>query len=425
MPILKSVLPAPWLWLIIVFNAFRVDAAPNDTLMLAEAEQLAVRGDPAVLALQARADALDQRAVADGQLPDPRLKLAAMNLPTDSFDRDDVPMTQLQIGVQQAFPRGRSLHYRSEQTRALARGDRAGAENQRLLVLRNVRSDFLELYYQIQAAAILGEHEKLFALLVQITQRQYAAGRDNQHDVMRAQLELSLIADRLTRLRGDREKAVANLAKWLGMDNARRPLPESFPEMTEVVELELLLDGLQRHPRMRIEDAEVAASKSAVAVAEQQYKPGWMIDVSYGERSGFELDGRDRSDFLSAMLLIDLPLFRDKRQDRSLAASQYQRTAHQHDRIDRLRELQRLVETEYAQWRREGERLELYQRRTLLEAQQNSEATLKAYQSDVADFTTLMRARLAELDTRLAMLRIRVDRASAQARLLYLAGESP
>jgi len=43
--------------------------------------------------------------------------------------------------------------------------------------------------------------------------------------------------------------------------------------------------------------------------------------------------------------------------------------------------------------------------------------------SGVTEFTTLMRARITDLDVRLEDLRIRVDRAKIQANLLYLAGE--
>ena len=39
-----------------------------------------------------------------GQLPDPKLKIGVMNLPLDSFERDQEAMTQLQLGLQQAFP---------------------------------------------------------------------------------------------------------------------------------------------------------------------------------------------------------------------------------------------------------------------------------------------------------------------------------
>jgi outer membrane protein TolC len=53
----------------------------------------------------------------------------------------------------------------------------------------------------------------------------------------------------------------------------------------------------------------------------------------------------------------------------------------------------------------------------------NLEASLKAYQADVTGFTTLMRAQLSDLQTQLELLRLRIERAQAQARLLYLAGD--
>ncbi|MBF8270866.1 MAG: Cu(I)/Ag(I) efflux system outer rane protein CusC [Gammaproteobacteria bacterium] len=65
----------------------------------------------------------------------------------------------------------------------------------------------------------------------------------------------------------------------------------------------------------------------------------------------------------------------------------------------------------------------LYEQRVVADAKLSTEATLQAYQSDIADFTTLLRAQLTELDTQLDMLQVRVERARAQARLLYLMGE--
>ena len=54
------------------------------------------------------------------------------------------------------------------------------------------------------------------------------------------------------------------------------------------------------------------------------------------------------------------------------------------------------------------------------ESADNAEAALNAYQSGINEFTTLMRARITELDVRLQDLRVRVDRARAHARLLFL-----
>jgi len=395
----------------------------NETLTLGEAENIAVEIDNITKQFEVSAKGLTERSVADGQLSDPKLKLGMMNLPVNSFDRNQENMTQLQFGLQQKFPRGRTLQYKSQQTLDLAGIDVAKADNQTRKVLRAVRVSYLELYLQNHTKEILDQNRELFTQLLDVTQRQYAVGRDNQHDVLRAQLELSLIDDRITEVTGAGDVAIAELAKWIRQENANKPLAADFPDLKTLPTSEMIIDTLPGHPLVRVEDSIVEANKKNIKIAEEQYKPGWMIDLTYGVRSGDNQSGSSRDDFASAMILMDMPLFTDKRQDRTLAASKHQHIAAKYARSDVLLELKRQVDTEYARWNRLGERYELYQQRATIDASENSESTLKAYQNDLTDFTTLMRARLTELDTHLAMLKLQVNQAKAHARLLYFVGE--
>ncbi len=392
-------------------------------LTLAEAEQLALDSDFITKEFIARSESLSERAIADGQLSDPKLKLGMMNLPINSLDRSQENMTQLQFGVQQKFPRGRTLQFKSQQTLDIANVDLAKAGNQEKMVLRSVRISYLDLYLQLHTKTILDQNRELFTQLLDITQRQYAVGRDNQHDVLRVQLELSLIDDRITEVEGSKEVAIAELAKWIREENAIKSLDAQFPELKALPDLGTIVDELPNHPLVTAEDAVVDANEKNINIAQEQYKPGWMIDLTYGARSGNNLNGSSRDDFASAMILMDIPLFTDKRQDRKLAASKLQHMAARYARSDLLLDLKRQVEREYALWSRLGERYELYQQRTIIDASQNSESTLKAYQNDITDITTLMRARLTELDTQLNMLKIRINQAKSHARLLFFVGE--
>lgn len=388
-------------------------------LTLAEAERLALNSDFIIKQYTARSESLDERATADGQLPDPKLKLGIMNMPIDGFDRSQENMTQLQFGVQQSFPRGRTLHYKRLQTEDIADVDQARALEQEKKVLRALRNSYLSLYLNIKTDSILQENRNLFTQLLDITQRQYAVGRDNQHDVLRAQLELALIDDRIAVITGEKEISLAELAKWVGDVSAQRPLPEKFPEISSPVSLDVIVSSLTSHPSIQVEDAIVNASDKNIKIAEEQYKPGWMLDLTYGERTGNNLNGSSRDDFASIMVMVELPIFTDKRQDKRLTASKLEHIATQYARSDRLLELKRQVEKEYANWIRMGQRYELYETRATVDAAQNSESTLKAYQNGQADFTTLMRARLTELNTQLDMLKIRVNQAKSEASLLY------
>ena len=412
--------------LLVTVSPVKVSAqsvAPGSELTLQDAEQLALGYDPAVMAFDSRAQAYDDQAVADGQLPDPRLKLGTMNVPVDTFDFDQESMTQLQVGIQQAFPPGDTLRYRQEYTQALSDGQSARQQERRLAVLQEVRRLYLELYFQVQSGQVLQLNRELFNELRDTTQRQYAAGRNNQHDVLRAQLELSLVDDRILEVQREIEAARGALSRYLPQANAQRPLPADFPALPPLPGLEQVRGGLTMHPLIAIEDAAVLASKKKIDEAEQKYKPGFNVDVTYGSRFGNSAPGMSRPDMLSAMVTVDLPLFTGKRQDRHLAAARKHSQATQFSRTDRLYELHSMLEQAIANWQRLDDRLNLYEQRALADARLNSESTLKAYQSDVADFTTLMRANLIELNTQIDLLRIRTERAKVLVRLHYLAGE--
>lgn len=401
-------------------------AAEGDmsSLTLQDAERLALERDPVLRRFQSLATAMQEQAVADAQLPDPRLRFGVDGLPTDTFSLRQEEMTQLQVGVMQDFPRGRSRALRSEQSRALGVSEEARAADQARSVLRGVRSSYLEAYYQYQAQETIRRNRALFERLVRITESQYATGRGFQQDVLRARLELALLDNRLTSAAAEEAVARAELGKWVGSGTAQQPL-RKMPVLAALPERSVMDERLLAHPMLEAEAAMVAASQNEVELARQAYKPGWGLELGYGVRFGENPEGESRADLLTAMVTMDLPLFSDKRQDRRLAASQQQALATRYAREDRLRELQAELAREYATWLRLDEQVERYRREIVPRSTQTAAATLSAYQSRTVDFATLVRAQLDEIENRLEAQRAEVDRAKAQADLLYLVGETP
>ncbi|MGH8563623.1 MAG: TolC family protein [Gammaproteobacteria bacterium] len=231
--------------------------------------------------------------------------------------------------------------------------------------------------------------------------------------------------ERLAEVAGMREAARADLAKWITTPEAERPLPDRYPVLPEVPELGALLASVRCHPLMQAESAMVQASMKSLAIAREQYKPGWMLNLMVGHRTSGGFEDNTSGERFSAAVTVDLPLFREKRQDRTLASSQWEHAAAEYSRVDRLRELTRMAQGEYAIWMQLGKRLDIYSSRASLEATENAEATFNAYQNGLTDFTTLARARITVLETELARLRARSERGKAQANLLYIAGDCP
>lgn len=397
--------------------------ATGAPLTLAEAEQIALETDPVVGQLQAQSVALSERAIAEGQLSDPELSIGIAEVPLDNFSLGEHEDTEVRIVLSQAFPPGHTRQFRTQRMNAMASAEQSRAQNQRLLVQLGVRTAYVDLYYQREVRRVLELNHELFHEMVDIATRQYAAGSGSQHDVLRAQLELSLISDRIEETSGTLDVARTELTKWITEVYAGRPLPNDEPDLPVSPSLEEILARLPQHPLLAAEDARIEAAQKSVAIAQEQYKPQWMLDFMLSENTGGAYSQRSGPDFAGVFLTMSLPIFTSKRQDRELAASRQETTAARYGRSDQLRELTRMAEGEYANLNRLDRRLELYRERATVEAEQTREAALNAYQNDLVDFETLARARSLALETELEVLRLRANRLKSRIGLLYLAGE--
>ena len=201
-----------------------------NALNLKQAEQLAIQSDPSIESFKATSRSFVDESVADDTLPDPKLRLGAVNVPVDTFDLEQEQMTQLKIGIQQNFPSGNSLALKQQQSRFLSRSALAMADDATLKIVRDVRQNYLNLFYEVSAYQIIRETRRLFSELVKITESNYDAGRVNQQDVVLAGLELSRLDDRATKIQAREGTYRASLAQWIG-DLAWNTISAEFPEL--------------------------------------------------------------------------------------------------------------------------------------------------------------------------------------------------
>jgi outer membrane protein TolC len=365
--------------------------------------------------------------MADGQLPDPKLKLGLANFPTDTFSRTQEPMTQLQVGIVQMFPRGSSLGLKQRIGQEKAQHSRLMAGDTRRLTTRDVSQDWLDLYYWLQAEQTVSQSRDWFAKLIGITEARYRVGTASQQDVVQAELELARLTDRIEGIRLQQGRARAQLSRWIG-DASTRPLPDALPSSVMPTLDGSVVQVLARHPRVQAEDAAISAGSTRVELARQAYKPGWALDVTYGGRDGYNVDGSERADFLSAKVLLDIPLFdiplfTSKRQDQSLAASQQELEATRLEREDRLRQLASELQEARASVQVLERQIQLHKKKLIPQSAAHSSLALKAYENDRMEFDAVVRAHVMELETRLKALRLEVDRARSAATIVYLAGD--
>jgi len=392
------------------------------SLNLELVEQLALASDPGVQSMQANQLALEELAVAAEQLPVPLLKAGFMSLPTDTFNLGQEAMTQVQVGLIQKFPRGNSRELRSEQIGLKSQGLGEMARDQELQILLAVREQYLEVFKQQHLARINDEAISAFSDVADITQDYYATGRVQQQDVLQAVVELARVEDRAARISQEEEQARARLSMWIG-DAAWRDLDEDWPQFQFQSMPSLIKDSLIEHPRVLALQKSVSAAETGVELARQKYKPEFALDVTYGGRGGTNPNGTSRTDLLTVMVVMDVPLFTKNRQDRLVAAQIAESSAALYSRDDLLRRMRSEVDFHSATHQRQQERIDLFENTLLPEAEFSSEASFGAYQSSIEDLTTLLRTRITEFDLQLEHARLLAEVRKTEARLLYLEGE--
>ena len=401
---------------------FAQASAQHDVpLTIAEAEKLALAAEPGQQALRARAAALEEQAVVAGALPDPMLRVGLNNYPIQSGGFTTEGMTDAGAVYRQAFPRGdtRSLSERKFNRLADAQAREADARGDDVLAAARVA--WLDLYYWSKAGDLVRESRPFFDDLATITRSLYAVGRRNQQDVLRAELELSRLDDRLIDIERQQRRARAQLREWIG-DEAGRRVADKLPHWDDAPPLEDLLAALRAHPALQAADARIAAQDTSVELAEQRSKPGWSLDVGYSYRNGSLPSGDPRSDFVTVGVTVDLPFFSSKSVDSTLSAALQDRTAALAEKERLLRSLESRLGAEYARWEELSRRLDLYENRILVQANDHAQAALLAYQNDRGDFADVMRGYIDDLNTRIDYVRLNVEREQAYAMLANLGG---
>ena len=164
------------------------------------AEGLALERDARLAGLAERRQALREDAVAAGQLPDPEMRLAALNFPVDSFALDQEPMTQVQVGLRQRFPRGHTRGLSRDRMEILAEAEADRADARRRDVVRALRRAWTERARISEAIEILGDQQQWFAQLEDAVTAAYASGRRQQHDLLRIAMERDLLEEEAVRL---------------------------------------------------------------------------------------------------------------------------------------------------------------------------------------------------------------------------------
>ena len=354
-------------------------------------------------------------------LPDP--KLTYQRFIQEVETRAGPQRNALQIA--QMFPWFGTLDLRAQAADRAAAVARQGYEAAKLALFERVRSAHAEYTYLARATEIAAENVALLTNLEKVVRIRYAANAAGHSDLIRLQVELGKVRDRVRSLTDMRASASAALAAAAGLPvgvdlPAPRDLAASRPELKDG---QLIAWALASSPLLQADQAEIARRHTQVDLARKAYWPDVTLGVKWIDTShsvgGMPID--DGKDPVVAMVSVNLPIWRDKlaagvRQSRYLELAAVKALA---DRSDRL--AAQVSRTAF-QTRDARAKVDLYQRLLVPRATESLKVTIIAFGAGKAGFSDLIDAQRVLLEFRLTTERARADGARHLAMLERLIG---
>jgi len=338
-------------------------------------------------------------------------------------------MTQLRIGINQTFPRGDTLALQQRQKMQQSEINPYLRDNRKANIAVQVSILWLNTFLAQQSIELIQNDRELFEQLVDLTGVRYtsAAGLARQQDLVRSELELTRLDDRLAMLRQLQNTNKQKLSQWLPYQLLGKSLssvtPDIEPPTTRLTSLGQATDFFANHPTVRAHDKRIQIAQTKVSLTQQSLKPAYSVGASYGYRDNAPM-GRQRADFISLDLSFDIPYFTEKRQKPKIRASRYTASARQTERILLFKELFSNYQQANAQLDVLDERKILFEDVLLDQMNDLTETTLSAYTADEGDFEEVMRAYIGELNAKIELLEIDVERQKVISRLNYLTATS-
>ncbi|MHC4624586.1 MAG: TolC family protein [Planctomycetota bacterium] len=327
------------------------------------------------------------------------------------------------LGIMQVFPWFGEIEARTDAAAAAAKAARQRYEASKLKLFFEVKEGFYEYSYLARAVEIARENLELIKHFEQVARTKYIAAAAGHPDVIRAQMELATLEDRLKTLEDFRSPIAASLNALLNRTSFEA-LP--WPHREEFQHVEVSHDRIaailkRYNPELQELDFEIESSRSKLEVAKKKFYPDIGVGVQWidtGERSGVRDSGKDP---IILMFSMNLPIWRESYKAAELQAQANVRRARQ-QKIETQNTIIARTERVLYDFEDSARKVRLYADVLVPKAQELLSVSETAYKGGTVDFLSLIDAQRMLLGYQLNYERAVTDNLLRLAELETLAG---
>ncbi len=329
------------------------------------------------------------------------------------------------VGLSQTLPWFGKLDNRGGVAMEAARAVKAHYDAQKLQLFYRVKRHWYEYYYVTRAINVVRENRDLVKYLEQVARTRFKVAAAGHPDVIRAQVELGKLDDRLRSVQDMRTPIAAQLNAALNRPgNAPLPEPREMENHTLGQDDEQLVATLHRqNPHLLALQHEMAQQRRAVALARREGYPDVTVGFDYIDVGSAVVPGVSDSgqDAVALNLSMNLPIWREK-YDAGVRQALHRFGAATQQRLERQNLLEAELRTALFHLRDAHRKIDLYRDTLLPKARQALKATEAAFRAGSATFSDIVDAQRVQLRFELDLVRARINRAQRVAEAQMLVG---
>lgn len=392
------------------------DASPDEYV------RLALFQSPEVEAAYQRWRAAAERLPQVRALPDPRVSFGFF---LDEVETRTGPQ-QARVGVSQTLPWPGRLQTREDAAARSAAAAWRRFEAARLMVTERVVATLHELVYLDGAIAITEENLDLLRAFEEVLRARYRVGAGSHPELIRVQVALGQLEDRLTQLRAMRPAYAAELNAAMNRSAGQEvPILGALPGRVAVVDAEGLTQIARRsNPALLALDELIEEQRLLAEVARQEGLPDLTVGLDYtvtGEAMNSSI-AESGDDPILLSFGINVPLSRDK-YDAAVRESIARRLAVAGERAEQANRIAAGIHRAWFEHTDADRRVRLYELTLIPKAEESLRASLAGFRAGETSFLDLLDTERTLLEFAIAAERARADRGQALARLGTLVGE--
>lgn len=359
--------------------------ADEAVITLKDLEQEALKNNPEIGMAGKRVESAEEKKSLAAAMPDPMIGYEIRNvgaLGTSTVGTEEMSMQGFVFTQEIPFPG--KLSTKGDAARKQAEREQDNSLETRLRVLSSLRSAYYDYYLAYRSSEILEQNKEIMKNFQRITETRYATGQGIQQDVLRAQLEVSMLLEKLAMQEQKKESQRAMIDTLLGRD-PRAPLGRPGDRLVTTFGTgldELTSMAVAHSPSLSAKHRMVEQSEYELSLSRREYLPDMVVSGGWFTRG-------ELKDVYEASVMFRVPLYfwnkstGVKAASADLGSARYEYESAKLMTISRIKDLYTMAKT--------SERLlNLYESGILPQAQLALQSASSNYQVGKVDFLSLL-----------------------------------